>query len=110
MGKDYRPKFLSRLIKEINNVRKDPASFADKLLGCKQYFTGNILRMQEKYPDSWQYRLIISVEEGYSRETDVIEQVKLATNGEVEVNLHSNPESHANQIFKAYDFICENVL
>ena len=33
------------LIKEINNVRKDPSSFADKLLGCQQYFTGNILRM-----------------------------------------------------------------
>lgn len=72
---------------------------------CMYELGRNILRMQEKYPDSWQYRLIISVEEGYSRETDVIEQVKLATNGEVEVNLHSNTESHANQIFKAYDVI-----
>lgn len=32
------------LLEETNLVRKDPKSFADKLLGCKKYFTGNILR------------------------------------------------------------------
>ena len=46
------------LIKEINNVRKDPASFADKLLGCKQYFTGNILRMPGLSP--------VETQEGFS--------------------------------------------
>ena len=39
-----------KLIEEINNVRKDPAKFAEKLLGCKQYFTGNVLRLPGLQP------------------------------------------------------------
>lgn len=46
------------LLKEINLVRKDPKSFADKLLGCKKYFTGNILR----FPNSSQ----VETTEGFS--------------------------------------------
>ena len=35
--------FYKKLIDEINKVRKDPNSYAEKLLAYKQYFQGNYL-------------------------------------------------------------------
>ena len=37
--------FYSKLLGEINKIRRDPNSFAEKLLGYKQYFEGNYLNL-----------------------------------------------------------------
>ncbi len=37
--------FLSELIKEINKVRTNPISYADKIDGYKHYFNNNILKL-----------------------------------------------------------------
>ena len=40
--------FHQNLLKEINELRSNPSSFADKLLGYKSYFTDKIM----KFPNS----------------------------------------------------------
>ena len=35
-----------------------------------------IARMQMRFPSTWQDRIVVSVERGYSRELDVVEQLK----------------------------------
>lgn len=71
---------------------------------CLYELGRNILRMQEKYPEDWEYRIIISVESGYIREQDVILQMKLATNFSNFVHTNATPESHAKNIIKAYKY------
>ena len=52
---------------------------------CMYELGRNIVRMQQRFPEDWFKRIIITIESGYSRESDVINQVKLATNGRVVV-------------------------
>ena len=51
--------FHQNLLKEINELRSNPSSFADKLLGYKSYFTDKIM----KFPNS---KNRINTEEGFS--------------------------------------------
>ena len=53
---------------------------------CMYELGRNIVRMQNRFPTDWQERIAISVESGYKRKTDVIEQVSLATNDLVKIN------------------------
>lgn len=82
---------------------------------CMYELGRNILRMQMKYPSDWEHRIIISVEEGYSRKTDVLIQTKLATDNKIKVNtitlyqLLNKPhaeqqikENHAERIVSSY--------
>lgn len=73
---------------------------------CLYELGRNILRMQEKFPNDWQVRIVISIEDGYSREQDVLIQSKLALKGvDVFVNTKATPESHANCIMEAINCI-----
>ena len=44
---------------------------------CLYELGRNIVRMQQRFPNDWEDRIIISIENGYSREFDVIMQIKL---------------------------------
>ena len=73
---------------------------------CMYELGRNILRMQEKFPDDWQVRIVISIEDGYSREQDVLIQSRLALKGTgVFINTKATPESHASYIIEAIDCI-----
>ena len=39
----------------------------------------NLVRMKERFPDTWKYRILIGIAEGYKRKDDVILQSMLAT-------------------------------
>jgi hypothetical protein len=56
---------------------------------CMYELGRNILRMQMKYPSDWEHRIIISVEEGYSRKEDVLIQTELACANKVKANIES---------------------
>ena len=51
--------FHQNLLKEINELRSNPSSFADKLLGYKSYFINNII----KFPNS---KVGMQTEEGFT--------------------------------------------
>lgn len=60
-----------------------------------------LCRMQMRFPSDWSNRIVISVEEGYSRKKDVIEQVRLAAPELIEkghVAMRADPVLHANMI------------
>ena len=64
-----------------------------------------ICRMQERFPNDWEDRIVISVEEGYSRADDVFVQTKLAGLSLTNVNAGASPNSHAYRILQALDKI-----
>ena len=53
---------------------------------CMYELGRNIVRMQNRFPTDWQERIVVSVESGYKRKTDVFKQVSLATNDLVKIN------------------------
>ena len=57
-----------------------------------------IPRMQMRFPTDWQNRIIVDIEDGYSRKLDVIEQVDLAAGLQVCPIHDSVPEMHAERI------------
>ena len=75
---------------------------------CMYELGRNILRMQMKYPSDWENRIIISVEEGYSRKNDVLIQTELATKNKIQVNildfgyLKDDKDKHARLIVSSY--------
>jgi len=56
-----------------------------------------LCRMQERFPDDWEDRVVVSVEEGYSRALDVFVQTRLAGLFNY-VTVDASPESHADRI------------
>lgn len=60
----------------------------------------NICRMQMRFPSSWQKRIVISTDQGYSRTEDVHWQTKFAAEG-LGVNRNVTPQSHARAIADA---------
>ena len=74
---------------------------------CMYELGRNIVRIQQKYPGSWEQRIIVTVEHGYKREKDVEIQLALATNGKVSVRHDVN--SHSAAISSIFTIIkCEN--
>lgn len=57
-----------------------------------------IPRMQMRFPTDWQNRIIVDIEDGYSRQLDVIEQVDLAAGLQVRPVYNSTPKIHAERI------------
>lgn len=53
---------------------------------CMYELGRNIIRMQNRFPNDWKDRIIISVEDGYKRRQDVLIQTDLATNGTLYVD------------------------
>ena len=64
---------------------------------CLYELGRNIVRMQQRFPNDWEDRIIISVENGYSRESDVIMQTKLCAS-RLLVFTNATPYSHAVKI------------
>lgn len=73
---------------------------------CMYELGRNILRMQMRFPFDWEKRIIISVEEGYKRKSDVFIQVGFATNDMIIAGSMSDHDisvkCHANDIKNAY--------
>lgn len=66
---------------------------------CMYELGRNIVRMQNRFPVDWQERIIIDVEDGYRRKSDVIIQMKLCAPS-ILVNDRATPETHAQRIQK----------
>lgn len=60
-----------------------------------------IPRMQMRFPTDWQNRIIVGIEDGYSRQLDVIEQVDLATGFQVCPVYNLTSKMHAERIKQA---------
>lgn len=73
---------------------------------CMYELGRNIVKMQNRFPIDWKKRIVISVEDGYKREQDVIIQTGLATGDMCFVNTHIVPDTlmdiHAESIYLAY--------
>lgn len=61
---------------------------------CMYELGRNIVRMQNRFPNDWQDRIIVSVENGYKRKDDVIIQLGLCA---PKINVYSDitPSDHA---------------
>ena len=68
---------------------------------CMYELGRNIVRMQNRFADDWEKRIVISVENGYRREADVIIQTELATRNKIFVHTDATPELHAQYIKRA---------
>ena len=68
---------------------------------CMYELGRNIVRMQNRFPSDWEKRIVVSVEDGYSRKTDVLIQTELATQNKVFVDVNATPDLHAQYIRKA---------
>lgn len=73
---------------------------------CMYELGRNIIRMQNRFPNDWEKRIVISVEDGYKRKADVLIQTELATGGKIFVEGDATPESHAYYIKRAVRSIC----
>lgn len=64
-----------------------------------------IERMKRRFPRDWDRRIIVTVEDGYKRKSDVIIQTSLATGGKVIVNQNERDNAisvHACEILRAF--------
>lgn len=68
---------------------------------CMYELGRNIIRMQNRFPCDWEKRIVISVEMGYRRISDVLIQTELATKNKVFVESNASPDLHAQYIRKA---------
>ena len=68
---------------------------------CMYELGRNIVRMQNRFPSDWEKRIVISVEDGYRREADVLIQTELATQNKVFVDGRATPDLHAQYIMRA---------
>lgn len=57
-----------------------------------------VCRMQMRFPQDWQLRIIVDIESGYLRENDVLEQLYWATGGQICANTRATEYSHADKI------------
>lgn len=64
---------------------------------CMYELGRNIIRMQNRFPNDWQDRIIISVENGYKRSQDVIIQTALCAS-HLFVDNNVTPQAHAHYI------------
>lgn len=68
---------------------------------CLYELGRHLERMKHRFPTDWEDRIIIGVEDGYSRTQDVIIQSRLAL-GYYAVQRHITPEVYAQMIYKSY--------
>jgi len=61
---------------------------------CMYELGRNILKMQNRFPNDWEKRIIISVEDEYKRKKDVIIQTQLCA-PKIFIETDANPISHA---------------
>ncbi len=68
---------------------------------CLYELGRNILKMQIRFPNDWWERIVISIENGYQRELDVVEQLKLCA-PKLRVFTNTTPRSHSMRIAEAF--------
>lgn len=68
---------------------------------CMYELGRNIVRIQNRFPSDWEKRIIISVEDGYRRATDVLIQTELATENKIFIDDTATPDLHAQYIKRA---------
>lgn len=68
---------------------------------CMYELGRNIVRIQNRFPSDWEKRIVISVENGYRREDDVLIQTELATQNKVFVETRATPDLHSQYIMRA---------
>jgi hypothetical protein len=61
---------------------------------CMYELGRNILRIQNRFPNDWEKRIIISVEDGYKRKQDVIIQMQLCAS-KLFIETDADPVTHA---------------
>lgn len=74
---------------------------------CLYELGRNIVRMQQRFPNDWEDRIVISIENGYSREFDVIMQTRLCAS-RLWIFTNASPYSHAMIIGEKISKIGEN--
>lgn len=75
---------------------------------CMYELGRNILKMQNRFPNDWEKRIIISVEDGYKRKQDVIIQTQLCA-PKIFIETDANPINHAFYIKNAIRKLKNNV-
>lgn len=68
---------------------------------CLYELGRNIVRMQNRFPNDWKDRIVISIEPGYTRKDDVLIQMDLCAPG-LFIDTNGSPELHAYNIKIAY--------
>ena len=70
---------------------------------CMYELGRNIPRMQMRFPTDWVNRIVVSIEQGYKRENDVMIQTKLATDHAIRpIAFEQGVKFHAFRIYDAY--------
>lgn len=64
---------------------------------CMYELGRNIIRMQNRFPNDWYDRIVVSIEDGYIRKQDVIIQLSLCA-PDLYVQSPATPETHAQHI------------
>ena len=72
---------------------------------CMYELGRNIIRMQNRFPNDWYRRIVVSVEEGYKRELDVFAQLGLCAPN-LFIDSFATPGKHASHIHNA----CRNLF
>jgi hypothetical protein len=67
---------------------------------CMYELGRNVVRMQNRFPNDWEKRIVISVEDGYKRKQDVIIQMELCAS-KIFVESNATPSIHAQRIRNA---------
>ena len=75
---------------------------------CMYELGRNIVRMQNRFPYDWQNRIVISIEEGYTREEDIIIQLSLCA-PQLSINNKATFKTHANDIKNSIKNIRRNI-
>lgn len=65
---------------------------------CMYELGRNIVRMQNRFPYDWQNRVIVSIEDGYTRKEDVIIQLSLCAPQLTIINNKATCKIHADNI------------
>lgn len=73
---------------------------------CMYELGRNIVRMQNRFTNDWQKRIVVSVEDGYKRKQDVLIQLSLCAPS-LYVNADATPSNHAVLIRNAVCGICD---
>ena len=75
---------------------------------CMYELGRNILKMQNRFPNDWEKRIIISVEDEYKRKKDVIIQTQLCA-PKIFIETDANPINHAFYVKNAIRKLKNNV-
>lgn len=74
---------------------------------CMYELGRNVVRMQNRFPNDWQNRIVVSVENGYKRMQDVVIQLQLCAPS-ILVDTNGNAKAHAQRIKQSLEKLKES--